>query len=1115
MDRIDQLIKQLKDKDWRTRRNAALELGRTGHIKAVVPLLEALGDISTEVCTEAVDALVELGDSGLIVPLTAALKHEDFAVRQEIAGVLDILDWTPENNSQLAFYLAAKQQWRDLAPLGKDAVDALINVVKDEPMYYLEEAVEILGNIGDARAIEPLIDTLNSENPANREKAVDALVKIAKAGGPFEPLIDALKNTDGLIRKGAARVLDIVGWVPSSNSQSALFLAAKQEWGRLAALGKDAVDALINVVKDDSSFFRKGAMETLGEIGDARAVEPLMDAVKDGVPGALELAAQALVKIGEPAVEPLCHVLQDRGPSVRRTAVHALGEIGDTRAIEPLIQALEYSQKDIIAALVKIADPKHAQPFMEALKHKSFETRKALAKILDGIGWKPSNTQESALYLAALQKWDELFTLGDEARDILIPALDDEDANVRKNAARGLGKIGDTAAVEPLIHVLENDKDRLVRRNAAMALCNIGDSRAVEPLIAYIKRKGLFTRRKIIHRLGEIGDANVIPLLFAFMEERRLFTRGKLTRAITRIALRSSDTNPVVTALENGDDRIRGAAAKVLDNTGWKPANNKESALYLIAKKKWKPLLGVGKEAVDALIGIVNDKNKTVRLDAVKTLGKIGSPRAVEPLIKRLYYEYNPNWFTVVAALDRIKNAGKIEPFLNALKNEDATFRLKTTEVLSYVDWKPSNPQESALYLAAKQDWHKLSRAGARAVEPLVRLTTDNLPDIREHAVETLGKIGVPAAVEPLIQSLEDEDLNVRKKAVKALGRIGGPRAVDVLIETLKKTDTGIRREAVKALGHAGEIKAVEPLISALVDKDSDPDTRREAAEALGRIKEPRAATRLIALLEDNIPDVRKNAAVILGNMGDRRAVEPLTRTLHDEQSEVSEEAAAALGKIGDIRAVEPLHDKMRDKQPGWERAALALGEIGDTRAIDSLIAMEWKSKEAQWILNKMRNKIPYEDLDFLCEKCRCRANEFHSETSLSTYFRHISIYYYACRMCRSNSYLLSGIKIAVLLLDHGCEDTFVQKGESVIVNWFKSEELFDYTEIRIIDADDYEVEKLVMTLMNDMDDQRRKRLPKIPVYLSHQLKISQAKMNLLKDNFTIKTIKEGQPWKQ
>ncbi len=60
--------------------------------------------------------------------------------------------------------------------------------------------------------------------------------------------------------------------------------------------------------------------------------------------------------------------------------------------------------------------------------------------------------------------------------------------------------------------------------------------------------------------------------------------------------------------------------------------------------------------------------------------------------------------------------------------------------------------------------------------------------------------------------------------------------------------------------------------------------------------------------------------------------------------------------------------------------------------------------------------------------------------------------------------------------------------------------------EIRVKDAGDFDIEELVMKLMNDRDDKRRERLPGIPFYLSPGITLSQSKINLLKDNF--KTVK-------
>lgn len=99
---------------------------------------------------------------------------------------------------------------------------------------------------------------------------------------------------------------------------------------------KRDVEGLIKALKDKDETVRWRAAWALGEIGDARAVEPLIQALKDkGVRGN---AAEALGKIKDTkAVEPLIQALKDIGVE----AAEALINIGDERAVDPLIQYLK------------------------------------------------------------------------------------------------------------------------------------------------------------------------------------------------------------------------------------------------------------------------------------------------------------------------------------------------------------------------------------------------------------------------------------------------------------------------------------------------------------------------------------------------------------------------------------------------------------------------------------------------------------------------------------------------------------------------------------------------------------------------------------------------------
>ncbi len=99
------------------------------------------------------------------------------------------------------------------------------------------------------------------------------------------------------------------------------------------------VEGLINALKDKDPMIRGDATEVLGKIGDSRAVEPLIEALKDIV---REIAIESLRKIGEPAVESLIKALKDKDTLIRSGAAKALGKIGDKRAVESLTEALKY-----------------------------------------------------------------------------------------------------------------------------------------------------------------------------------------------------------------------------------------------------------------------------------------------------------------------------------------------------------------------------------------------------------------------------------------------------------------------------------------------------------------------------------------------------------------------------------------------------------------------------------------------------------------------------------------------------------------------------------------------------------------------------------------------------
>jgi HEAT repeat protein len=243
-------------------------------------------------------------------------------------------------------------------------------------------------------------------------------------------------------------------------------------------------DELVRDLEDESRMVRRDAAESLGKLGDARAVEPLIVALEDKDSSVRSSAANALGRLGDAcAVEPLITALGDEDQQVRWTAAKALGELGDTHAMEPLIIALGDEDQQVRWAAAKalggLGDARAVEPLIAALEDRDRQVRRATAEALDRLDWEPSENTTGAVYWIVKQDWDQCVALGTLAVEPLIASLEAQDWHGRRAVVKALGKIGDARAVEPLIATLK-DKDLRVRTAALTALSKFDDARVIE-----------------------------------------------------------------------------------------------------------------------------------------------------------------------------------------------------------------------------------------------------------------------------------------------------------------------------------------------------------------------------------------------------------------------------------------------------------------------------------------------------------------------------------------------------------------------------------------------------------------------------------------------------------
>src|SRR3990172_2553859 len=109
------------------------------------------------------------------------------------------------------------------------------------------------------------------------------------------------------------------------------------------------IDVLIDATSDKQEEVRIEVIQTLGEIGDERAVNPLVYTLGDESLVVREKSARALGKLGRPeAGEALISALNSNTNLTIVCAIaEALGQIEDARAVEPLITFLNHKESII------------------------------------------------------------------------------------------------------------------------------------------------------------------------------------------------------------------------------------------------------------------------------------------------------------------------------------------------------------------------------------------------------------------------------------------------------------------------------------------------------------------------------------------------------------------------------------------------------------------------------------------------------------------------------------------------------------------------------------------------------------------------------------------------
>ncbi len=374
---------------------------------------------------------------------------------------------------------------------------------------------------------DDVIRNLRNPDAKVRLSALEVLheAKYPEAIAPIAPLVDdpvddvqlaAIQTELSFYLVEDVKARRRVGLVIEKRSpavaQTAFNLPPSRRWPR--ATPPELIAALVKAIDDENPRVRLEAVYAIGVVGNpplaAADAQGLIKALDHYDPAIRMAAAEVIgrLRVTE-ASDALIKAVNDSQPPVRYAAMHALGRLREARAIAALTDQLKYYVKgegawSALEALARIADPSSVPLFKERLT--------------------------------------------------------DKDPNIRRAAAEGLGRAGDTSVMEPLTSAATTDPSDMVRAAMAFALQKLGQNYAQRMV------DGMTSSRvipQVQEYLLELGPP-IVPAILPFLQEPEPSIRLAVADVLGFIG-GDAAVAPLTAATQDRDPDVAAAAKRAIE----------------------------------------------------------------------------------------------------------------------------------------------------------------------------------------------------------------------------------------------------------------------------------------------------------------------------------------------------------------------------------------------------------------------------------------------------------------------------------------------------------------------------------------------------------------------
>lgn len=381
-----------------------------------------------------------------------------------------------------------------------------------------------------------------------------------------------------------------------------------------------------------------------------------------------------------------------------------------------------------------------------------------------------------------------------------------------------------------------------------------------------------------LHILGGRPDTTELLIENADHEDARI--RTLVARMLGLKIHEPKSLQTLIQATEDKDDAVRSAAVMALTGSlpmPFGPNQNKHSATLGLLPR----------EAINAMVDLMQDGSNTVRLTAIRAAAQVNDPLIVQALIDQLRNEDESILASVCSSLGLLQARNAIEPLQSLRESDSRPNRSSAIRALGSIGGL--TPIEAALAQLEQgepnySDFQILNQnADERAVEPLIAYleSSGNNHSFIEQAADILGQLGDQRATKALIAQLRYGN-DYSEKVPKALGQLKDPAAIEPLWEASQAANMSSSRKAAVfgALVQLGDTQVISHLMT-LLNKPTNDMPVGQLLPILGNTENP-LATRLLAQQLDDAKNARFAAQGLL-QQGTPFALKMLERKLLSE----------------------------------------------------------------------------------------------------------------------------------------------------------------------------------------------------------------------------------------